>query len=64
MCSCTRRRNSAISFCAAFDSVCVSVNDVSPCISVAASTTPTSIRQLLHLVFADDVVHQELRGRW
>src|ERR1700686_39781 len=41
MCACTCRRNSAIIFCADFDSSCVSVNDVSPCTRVAASTPST-----------------------
>src|SRR5216683_2020046 len=41
MCACTCRRNSAIIFCADFESSCVSVNDVSPCTIVAASTPRT-----------------------
>src|SRR5258708_1724385 len=41
MCPCTCRRNSAIIFCADFESSCVSVNDVSPCTIVAASTPRT-----------------------
>src|SRR5712671_5557194 len=41
MCACTCRRNSAIIFCADFDSSCVSVNEVRPCTMVAASTPST-----------------------
>src|SRR6266849_4827802 len=41
MCACTCRRNSAIIFCADFESSCVSVKDVSPCTIVAASTPRT-----------------------
>src|SRR5712664_3463675 len=41
MCACTCRRNSAIIFCADLESSCVSVNEVSPCTSVAPSTPRT-----------------------
>src|SRR5262245_54611742 len=42
MCTCTRRRISAISRCASFDRSCVRANELTACRMVAATTAPSS----------------------
>ncbi len=62
MCSWTRRRSSAMSFCAAFESVCVRANEVRPWMMRCRKYDADQRVEQFEMALADDVVDQIFGG--